>query len=52
VNCELRYELRREAAPYVGLVRERRIGATTDLARAVGLDSDDTSMVAGVRLRV
>jgi copper resistance protein B len=45
----LRYELRREIAPYVGLVRERRFGASADLARAAA--ADDTRFVAGVRLR-
>jgi copper resistance protein B len=47
----LRYEFRREVAPYVGLVRERRVGSTADFARADGLDADDTSLVAGIRLR-
>jgi copper resistance protein B len=47
----LRYELRREVAPYVGLVRERKYGATADAARANGDDADDTRLVAGVRLR-
>jgi copper resistance protein B len=47
----LRYELRREIAPYVGLVRERRFGASADLARAAAEDADDTRFVAGVRLR-
>jgi copper resistance protein B len=47
----LRYEFRREVAPYVGLVRERKYGATADRARARGEDADDTRLVAGVRLR-
>jgi len=47
----LRYEFRREVAPYVGLVRERKYGATADRARAEGLDPDDTRLVAGIRLR-
>jgi copper resistance protein B len=47
----LRYELRREVAPYVGIVRERLWGDRADAARAAGLDPDDTSWVAGVRLR-
>lgn len=47
----LRYEFRREVAPYVGLVRERKLGATADRARAAGEDADDTRLVAGVRLR-
>jgi copper resistance protein B len=47
----LRYELRREVAPYVGLVLERKLGATADRARAGGEDADDTRLVAGLRLR-
>jgi copper resistance protein B len=47
----LRYEFRRELAPYVGLARERKYGATADAARANGEDADDTRLVAGVRLR-
>jgi len=47
----LRYEFRREVAPYVGLVRVRKYGATADRARAEGDDADDTRLVAGVRLR-
>jgi len=47
----LRYEWRREVAPYVGLVRERLVGDTADFARAAGLDPDDSKLVAGVRLR-
>jgi copper resistance protein B len=50
-GLRLRYELRREVAPYVGLVRERRVGGTADLARAAGRDPDDSSVVAGIRLR-
>jgi len=47
----LRYEFRRELAPYVGLVHERKYGTTADYARAEGEDPDDTRWVAGVRLR-
>lgn len=47
----LRYEIRREVAPYVGLVRERLWGDSADIARAAGRDRDDTSLVAGIRLR-
>jgi copper resistance protein B len=50
-GLRLRYEFRREVAPYVGLVRERRVGSTADFARADGLDPEDTSLVAGIRLR-
>jgi copper resistance protein B len=50
-GLRLRYEFRREVAPYVGLVRERRVGRTGDFAQADGFDPDDTSLVAGIRLR-
>jgi copper resistance protein B len=50
-GLRLRYELRREVAPYVGLIRERKFGGTEDFARAAGDDADDTRWVAGVRLR-
>jgi copper resistance protein B len=50
-GLRLRYEFRREVAPYVGLVRERRVGGTADFARAAGRDADATSLVAGIRLR-
>jgi copper resistance protein B len=47
----LRYEIRREVAPYVGLVHERLWGETAEAAQAAGRDPDDTSLVAGIRLR-
>ena len=47
----LRYEIRREVAPYIGLVHERLWGQTADSAQAAGRDPDDTSLVAGIRLR-
>jgi copper resistance protein B len=50
-GLRMRYEFKRELAPYVGLVRERRFGRTAELERAVGFDPDDTGLVAGIRLR-
>jgi copper resistance protein B len=50
-GLRLRYEIRREVAPYVGIVRERKIGGSADLVRAAGGDPDDTLFVAGVRMR-
>ena len=47
----LRYEIRREVAPYIGLVHERLWGDNADAARAAGRDPDDTSLVAGIHLR-
>ena len=50
VGLRLRYEFRREVAPYIGLVRERKFGGTEDLVRAAGEDPKDTRLVAGIRL--
>jgi len=50
-GLRLRYEFRREVAPYVGLMHERRVGDSADLVRAEGGDEDDTRLVLGVRLR-
>lgn len=50
VGLRLRYELRREFAPYVGVVWERSYGNTADLARAAGHDDDDLQFVAGLRV--
>jgi copper resistance protein B len=49
LGLRLRYEIRREVAPYVGLVRARRFGGTAALAPP-GTPIDDTRLVAGVRL--
>lgn len=49
-GLRLRYEVRRELAPYIGLTRERSYGRTADLARADGLATRDTRWVVGVRL--
>ncbi len=50
-GLRLRYEIRREVAPYVGLVQERRTGGSADLVRSAGGDPTDTRFVAGVWLR-
>ena len=50
-GLRLRYEIRREVAPYVGLVQERRIGGSADFVRAAGKDPTDTRLVAGLWLR-
>lgn len=49
LGLRLRYEIRREFAPYVGVVYERSFGDTADLARAAGADVEKTSFVAGLR---
>ena len=50
LGLRLRYEFRREVAPYVGVTRERRFGRTADFVRAAGHDPDDTRWVLGIRL--
>ncbi len=45
----LRYEFRREFAPYIGIEWVRNYGETEDLARAAGEDANDTRFVAGLR---
>jgi copper resistance protein B len=49
-GLRLRYEIRREFAPYVGIVRERAFGGTADLRLEHGDPVDDTRVVAGVRI--
>lgn len=49
-GLRLRYEIRREIAPYIGLVRQLKHGRTADLARAEGDQVGDTTVVAGLRL--
>jgi copper resistance protein B len=46
----LRYEFRREFAPYVGVVWTRLYGETADFARQEGHDTDDLQLVAGLRV--
>ena len=48
-GLRLRYEVRREFAPYVGVQFVRRVGATANLARAAGRPVFDRQFVAGLR---
>ncbi|HEX5305480.1 MAG TPA: copper resistance protein B [Dyella sp.] len=48
-GLRLRYEVRREFAPYVGVQFVQRIGGTADLARAAGRPVFDRQLVAGLR---
>jgi copper resistance protein B len=48
-GLRLRYEIRREFAPYVGVVWTHRYGDAADFARAAGRDPADTQLVVGVR---
>jgi copper resistance protein B len=49
VGLRLRYEIRREFAPYVGVVWQQRFGRSRDYARARGESVDDLQFVAGFR---
>jgi copper resistance protein B len=49
VSLRLRYEIRREFAPYVGLHWEGKFGGTADLARDKGHDVSELRLVAGLR---
>lgn len=48
-GLRLRYEIRREFAPYIGVERARKFGGTEDFARAAGRDTDESRLVVGVR---
>lgn len=50
LGLRLRYEIRPQFAPYVGVNWERAVGETADFARANGDDVGAVSVVAGVRL--
>ena len=49
-GLRLRYEIRREFAPYIGVVWKHRFGTTADFVRAAGHTTTDTQIVAGVRV--
>jgi len=49
LGLRLRYEIRREFAPYLGVNFGKRFGRTADFARAAGNDPQDTTLVLGVR---
>ena len=49
IGLRLRYEIRREFAPYVGVHYERKFGRTADFAREDGQDASDLVFVAGLR---
>ena len=49
VALRLRYDIRREFAPYIGVSFETSFGRTADLVRASGGEVHDTSVVVGLR---
>jgi len=48
-GLRLRYAIRPEFAPYVGVLHEAKFGRTADLARGAGLDVRSTRVVLGLR---
>jgi copper resistance protein B len=48
-GVRLRYEVSRQFAPYVGVSWERKLGRTSDFARAAGEDAAEAGLVIGVR---
>lgn len=47
-GLRLRYEIRRELAPYIGVHWEKQYGDTADKTRAAGGDPEEASLVAGI----
>ena len=50
VGLRLRYEVRREVAPYAGVVWAKHRGAGGDILRAAGADPDGIRIAIGLRL--
>ncbi|RZA19987.1 MAG: hypothetical protein EOP93_07215 [Lysobacteraceae bacterium] len=48
-GLRLRYEIRREFAPYIGIERAHRFGKTAGFARAAGGEAHETRWVFGLR---
>ena len=49
LGLRLRYEIRREVAPYIGVSWSRQYGQTASMARAEGDATDSISLVTGVQ---
>ena len=49
LGLRLRYEIRREFAPYIGVNWTKKFGNTADFARDEGEDTSDVQFVIGVR---
>lgn len=48
-GLRLRYEIRRQFAPYLGVTYEAKYGTTADLTRAAGAPTDELRFVVGIR---
>ncbi|MBI3569825.1 MAG: copper resistance protein B [Gammaproteobacteria bacterium] len=51
LGLRLRYEIRREFAPYVGIERSNKYGGSADFARTEGQPTSELRVAAGVRFR-
>ncbi|MGB6603889.1 MAG: copper resistance protein B [Steroidobacteraceae bacterium] len=49
-GIRVRYEIRRELAPYIGVAWQRLFGETAGFARTLGRTASDVQFLAGVRL--
>ena len=49
-GLRLRYEIKREFAPYIGISWTRKLGNTADIARRQGEDVRSFAVIAGVRM--
>ena len=49
LGVRLRYEIRRQLAPYIGVSWDRKVGQTAEYARAHGDDVGGATLVAGIR---
>lgn len=49
IGMRLRYDIRREFAPYIGVHYERAFGRTRRYIREEGDDPDSLSLVTGIR---
>jgi copper resistance protein B len=49
-GLRLRYEIKQEIAPYIGVEWRKQTGATARFARIAGEDPDTVSLIAGIRI--
>ncbi len=50
IGLRLRYEIKREFAPYIGVSWNKKLGDTADLVKAEGGDASDFRLLGGVRM--
>jgi len=49
-GMRLRYEIRRQLAPYIGINWVKKYGQTADYASAEGVDTEDFQLLVGIRV--